>query len=268
MRVAFCFYGQLRLLETVRDYYHKLNQIDENIKFDFFISTWNDYNHDDEFNKFTKYELVPQNSIYNSKDGNTQKFTYLLYRVNLLKQLYELENNFKYDLVIILRPDILVNLIDLVEEIKKTYNSEFKSNFLLTVDDIKLVDDVYTLARDFLFIGDSTSVDIHSTMYNFFFLEEKHLTNNMNYKIGGHWVHPYYIYYNNFNTYMTDLESIILRPKSDYTVFKKYLNDKPSVLFDNIIKNRKKYFKQDPINNSNWIDTKTNESFDFKNKII
>jgi hypothetical protein len=67
---------------------------------------------------------------------------------------------------------------------------------------------------------------------------------------------------------MTDLESIILRPKSDYTVFKKYLNDKPSVLFDNIIKNRKKYFKQDPINNSNWIDTKTNESFDFKNKII
>jgi hypothetical protein len=242
--------------------------MDDNLEFDFFISTWDDYVKSNEFDKFTKYELVSKNSIYNSNDGNTQKFAYLLYRVNLLKQLYELENNFKYDLVIILRPDILVNLIDLVDEIKKIYNSEFNSNFLLTIDDIKLVDGVYTLARDFLFIGDSTSIDIHSTMYNFFFLEKKHLTNNMNYKEGGHWVHPYYIHYNKFITYMTDLESLILRPKSDYTVLKKYLNDKPSVLFDNIIKNRKKYFKQDPTNSSYWIDIETNESFDFKNKII
>jgi hypothetical protein len=135
MRIAVCMYGQIRTGNYA--YKNILNYFGDNLSScDFFIHTWNDVNFHRSVQGIYLHHLpISQGdvdqfiNIYKPKKfliESQQEFrTYLgkeygdaktgelvfqyhsYYHSNRLKQLYELENNFTYDIVIKLRPDII-----------------------------------------------------------------------------------------------------------------------------------------------------------------
>jgi hypothetical protein len=122
MRTAFCFSGELRSLDKT------FPSIDKNIvsKFsnvDFFVYTWAD---DPDLHKMsifekdkrTKHILTEDRITYDEKMYNARKRPevfiqgmlrqlHCLKRCNDIKKEYENNNNFKYDCVVRIRPDIL-----------------------------------------------------------------------------------------------------------------------------------------------------------------
>lgn len=129
MRIAICMSGQLRQWEYGKEnqkwFWSSFNQ--EEYEVDYFIHTW-DYSQDRagarqdyETREITtkEYEEVikwygPKRALIESKQPKDflgiDHWSCLFYSLGqslLLKQEYELENNFKYDLVIKTRPDLV-----------------------------------------------------------------------------------------------------------------------------------------------------------------
>ena len=53
-RVAICFFGQTRTFQTIEETYKNLSH--DNIEFDFFVSTWDDFKDKTPFNFFKEKE--------------------------------------------------------------------------------------------------------------------------------------------------------------------------------------------------------------------
>ena len=176
MKIAICLSGLSRFIEQ------GYNQISEKIlhkyNVDFFIHTWWDESIcntiDDRGYKFEENTLEKISKIYKPKifHNETRKefnilqdvdyetlnptspysMFYSIMRCNELKKSYEINNNFKYDVVIRCRFDILINKLDIkFEEIEKgvIYTDTVGNGF----------------PNDQFALGDSASMDYYSSLY-------------------------------------------------------------------------------------------------------
>jgi len=129
MKVAICMSGQLREWEFgAQNQKWFWSSFDSNdLEVDYFIHTWN-YSQDrpgvsqpyterevskEEYQKLIEF-YAPKKSILDNKrisyfrgNDHWSSLFYSLGQSILLKQQYELENNFKYDLVVKTRPDVV-----------------------------------------------------------------------------------------------------------------------------------------------------------------
>jgi len=151
MKIAVCFSGQIRTgienYPNIKEFFGELYD-----DCDFFIHTWNfteykTYNCSniasrpiiESVEKFEEIKKLysPKKMIVDIKHigyetaekYGIQPLWYSFWKSVELKKQYELENNFKYDYVIKLRPDLVLNhhtCDDLIKEINTTYDNEFK----------------------------------------------------------------------------------------------------------------------------------------------
>tara|TARA_Y100000590_G_C15545032_1_gene948555 strand:+ start:136 stop:942 length:807 start_codon:yes stop_codon:yes gene_type:complete len=119
-KIAVCIGGELRRWKITQHLFNSFHGRYEDVDVDFFISTWNPIKERD-----SSGDVWLQEDVINSLDrlkgyefldkdceqlntSNQMKYYYLMYRCNLLKSEYELENNFNYDCVLVSRPDMAI----------------------------------------------------------------------------------------------------------------------------------------------------------------
>lgn len=189
-RVAVCFSGQIRdwqfAKKNILNYFSLLGQSDT--KVDYFIHTWDtntwrfpktsaskyvNKKHDDLIQLVKTYKPVAYHmSVYDPKDWELAwdplfySFEYSI----LLKQQYELENNFVYDIVVKARPDVVYNprsrfpfyhIMPFGTCYTSTFISRFPNEFNKHCFD------------DVMFFGDSKTMDIMSGLYKYYSLRNK-----------------------------------------------------------------------------------------------
>jgi hypothetical protein len=105
-KIAIVFFGQVRGIEFF-DYYKKLENNIENTEIDFFISTWDDFEYtQDWLNNFTGASIKKVSPEFTRWE---EKVMFHIVNSNKLKCKYENKNNFKYECVLMTRPDILLD---------------------------------------------------------------------------------------------------------------------------------------------------------------
>ena len=187
-RVAICFWGQTRTFSVLEECYKKLLK-SENIQFDFFVSTWDDFKDKKNFNFCTEKEFIKPDVI-NFKD-HTDKASYLIYRVNSLKTQHEIKNNFIYDYVMWTRseisfsPNTLMGLIDKKLEEHKEFEIN-THNYEIGVDD----DEFAYLPGDYFFLGTSAVFDLYATGWKRYYRRRKSWNTGRH---GGHNYHAWVI---------------------------------------------------------------------------
>ena len=187
-KVAICFWGQTRTFSVLEECYSKLK--DDDIQFDFFVSTWDDFNNKEPF-----YDLCTDNEFIDD-DGlefknHTDKASYLIHRVNTLKTKHELENNFIYDYVLWTRSEILFKPEDLIKLFKDKVQNHKDLELNLHNDLIRKDDDGYPyLSSDYFFLGTSLSFDLYSCGWKYYFKRNRDFEQGRH---GGHNYHAYVI---------------------------------------------------------------------------
>ena len=220
-RIAICFFGQTRLFELIDHIYSKWNDKSEEYIFDFYASTWDEFDDKSSFDYFVKSEFLNPKKIGIPTDqGFTPLMTYLFQRVNLLKLNHELENNFVYDYVISTRSDVLIDFDDTLKILDK-YVPKNKELKMLICDEPKLKDGEWYIGSDLIFMGASLSMDIHSSMYKYYYMSG----NKFNIRHGGHTVHISYIKHNNIPFERIKLVHNLVRPLRDIDVIRKNIKD-------------------------------------------
>jgi hypothetical protein len=183
MRIAVCFSGQVRTgVENYQNIREVLGELYDSC--DFFIHTWNfcsykTYNLSNIAKKpvtepSEKFEAIRQ--LYSPKkmvvDGKyigyqtteeygIQALWHSFWKSVELKKQYELENNFKYDYVLKLRMDLILNRhtsFELLQEILTIENNQFKTNQWFSPDPIIFKN--VPLSTDVFFISKSKEMDI------------------------------------------------------------------------------------------------------------
>ena len=223
-RIAVCFCGQLRYgNNATANLSNFFGSLFDNI--DFFVHTWDQNSHrnvlnlstsirpatpvsDSDLNDFKNFykpkgwQVENQQQYYQNilaehgATGTLINVYYSFYQAVKLKQQYEKENNFIYDIVVKLRPDIIFPkdrtfLQDLTE-----YCAD--------------PDAVYSLRHDDIYqIGSSSTMDIVADFYNSGLLQGS-LDWPMNKFIV--WLQQNQIKFNGLN----DFRSTIIRPESSY----------------------------------------------------
>lgn len=243
-KIAVCFYGQVRFYEIFNLFYKHV--IKQNLEFeiDFFIATWNDFDSKKVDFNFTKSKYFNHDRVTRKwKSGNTQKVAFLVNQVAKLKQEIEIRNDFHYDAVLLIRPDIVFQPSDLFKTLKY-FTSVKHSRPSVVIPDTFYLDEsnAYRIDSDWMFIFTSEALDIHSTLYNYFYLQKKYKNGGIPYTEGGHWIHAHYFMYNNFFIESKKFPTEVIRPKRDIEVLRN-LYDKPHFL-DKLIKHRVIWEKQ------------------------
>ena len=183
MKIAVCFSGQIRTgvenYQNIREIFGELYNY-----CDFFIHTWNfceykTYNTSNISKKpviepIEKFEQIkkmysPKKMIVDDKtigyvntvNYGIQPLWYSFWKSVELKKQYELENNFKYDYVLKLRMDLILNYhtpSELFQEIITTKKNQFKTNqWDYGVDTISKNT---PLSTDVFFISKSEEMDV------------------------------------------------------------------------------------------------------------
>tara|TARA_Y100000389_G_C17468560_1_gene528038 strand:+ start:2482 stop:3288 length:807 start_codon:yes stop_codon:yes gene_type:complete len=189
-RVAVCFSGQIRDWQFAKKNILKffsaahLNEV----TVDYFIHTWDTntwrfpkkHHHefvDEKHNDFPQLVKIysPVNyhmSVYKSREW---KLTWdpLFYSFEysmLLKQQYELENNFTYDIVIKARPDIMYNPTK-----RFPFYHHVNNGSCYTATDIARFPSEFNKQcfDDVMFFGDSKTMDIMSGLYKYYALKNR-----------------------------------------------------------------------------------------------
>lgn len=128
IRIAVLLSGQIRHWQTASKLFKLWNDMDSEVSYDFFMSTWDDSYRgenakDADLSMCVASEILSP-SIIDIQSVDFVKYPYLLKRTNLLKNVYEEEQDFKYNAVLATRPDIIIGpeiLKDLVYNIKSDY---------------------------------------------------------------------------------------------------------------------------------------------------
>ena len=177
MRIAFCLYG---LVGSATEKYglgadidyrigHHLNEkyiFDKNDTIDVFIHSWST-----DYEKGLVDVYKPKNYIIEKQIDFKQSSVrqnsiasrwYSLAMVNQLKSLYEEENDFKYDWVMLSRFDYVFNK-DLI--FKDLDNKYFYNSHILECVGGSCKCDSYGAYSDPWFFGNSSDIDLFSTMY-------------------------------------------------------------------------------------------------------
>lgn len=227
-RVAVCFYGEVRWDRFFNEYYPHTFTPDDEIKYTGFLATWDSYT--------PTSELIKKSVVYNYKkttsdwdEGNTQKVAYLVNQVIKLKSEYEIENNFAFDAVILMRPDVVFHHPHFKQKLLEFTNTEWSSPTVMCSDIVRAENNHLQLDSDWMFLMTSEAADIHSSLYNFFYLQRKYKYSKESYREGGHWIHLYYFRYNNFLILGETIRSLLTRPVRDKEKILEYL--KSSELF-------------------------------------
>ena len=226
-RIAVCFYGQVRFYEGLNSLYSKWNDLFENFKIDFFISTWDDMDKEKITLNFRKTRFFNYNKITKGWEiGNTRKMAYLFSNAVRLKQEYELEQDFGYDWVFMTRPDIIYEHQYFEKSIEKLSNLD-SSKPTVGVLDFPSIDENghQRIMMDYGFLFSSEAADIHGSLYNYFYLLKKYKkVKDREYREGGHWIHTFYFLLNNFHIEQINLPSIMVRPYRDLETIKQYID--------------------------------------------
>ena len=193
-RVAICLSGETRAFDLTKKLFSSLQGTEE-YSIDFFIATW-DSNYTSEFLYFPNLkgcEILKDKEWKEHTNirfkSNNFKYSFLLKKCNLLKQKYELDNNFTYDCVVISRIDVifkhLLRGIDNFLEEQERYDFEglvVKANDEINYNDKNtpilddnfcitnsLTSDLYTNIH-FLYYGKTTNKLSHSLEINAYIL--------------------------------------------------------------------------------------------------
>tara|TARA_R100000742_G_C4257166_1_gene75033 strand:- start:249 stop:896 length:648 start_codon:yes stop_codon:yes gene_type:complete len=190
-RVAICFFGQTRTFQTIEETYKNLSHDD--IQFDFYVSTWDDFKDKEKFDFCTGKEFIDPNII--EFKNNTERASYTIHRLNIMKSTKEVKENFIYDYVMWVRSEIYFEIKPLLEFIESKVGKH-KSLEINTHGGIEDKDGHPYLAGDYYFFGTSVAFDLYATGWKHYFkcnLEK-------NYGVhGGHNFHAKTIVRNNLD---------------------------------------------------------------------
>ena len=195
-KIAVCITGEMRYWEITK-------HIFKDWDVDFFISTWDTTNRGEDnypykfhgntnINEDILETLKPKDYEFlgreyeNKNDFHMAKYYYLIYRCNLLKTKYEMDNNFKYDCVLITRPDIYHDK-NLIQNI----TSHELNELVIYSSEIGFQEHYFGLGSlDAAAYGTSSTIDILSSIYN-----HVYLSGDYNMLPIGHSLIPHYLKY-------------------------------------------------------------------------
>jgi hypothetical protein len=127
-KVAVLLSGQLRDWKTASKIFKLWNYANNEISYDFFLSTWDDSyrgvdSKDADLSMCVASEVILCEDFLLA-DSEVLKYSYLLKRTNILKNRYEKEQNIKYDVVIATRPDIMLGP-RVLEELRRNIKGKY-----------------------------------------------------------------------------------------------------------------------------------------------
>ena len=198
-RVAICFFGQTRTFQVINEIYKSLES--DKIHFDFFVSTWDDFQDKSQFDFCKEKEFIDPNII--EFKNNTDRAAYTIHRVNLQKSKYEIENNFIYDYVMWTRSEIHFEKEDLIGIFNEKVFIE-KTDLELNIHSHLRTDEqeYYYAPADYFFMGTSLSFDLYSTGWKLYFKRGDEFEQG---RAGGHNFHAYLINKLPFNLQVRDI---------------------------------------------------------------
>ena len=175
-KVAVLLSGQLRDWKTASKIFKLWNYANNEISYDFFLSTWDDSyrgvdSKDADLSMCVASEVILCEDFLLA-DSDVLKYSYLLKRTNILKNRYEKEQNIKYDVIIATRPDIMLGprvLEELGRNIKGKYIGQ-RTLFIHNGITEKLVNpntnEYGFFMTDFFVYGHSMAVNEFAKMYD------------------------------------------------------------------------------------------------------
>ena len=188
-RIAICFFGQTRTFHTIEDTYKNLSH--DEIEFDFFVSTWDDFKDKERFDFCIGKEFIDPNIM--EFKNNTERASYTIHRLNIMKSTKEVKENFIYDYVMWVRSEIYFESKSLLEFLQSKVHKHTPLE-INTYGGIEEKDNLPYLAGDYYFFGTSVAFDLYATGWKHYFkcnLEKG--------KHGGHNFHAKTIVRNNLD---------------------------------------------------------------------
>lgn len=184
--IAICFWGQTRTFKTLKNTYEGLNHKD--INFDYFISTWNDFDDKSKFKSFTKKEFIDPNIL--KFKNHTDRALYCIHRVNNLKTQNELEKGFIYDYIFWARSEIQFE----TKYLLKYFIDKLENNKPLEINthsSIRYEQGLCRLDADYYFGGTSLAFDLFASGWKYYFRSKG--SDSLQGTTGGHHAHAFVI---------------------------------------------------------------------------
>ena len=203
-KVAICIAGEMRYWEITKNIFNSLDA-------DIFISTWDTNDRQDNYpykfhgNKNVNDEIVDgldnlieaeflPKEIESKFTFNIPKYWYLIHRCNILKNKQEVKKNFKYDCVIVTRPDSILKK-NMIRRIPKKLDELYVYSSKISPSD----ETFGFQTMNSLSYGTSATRDIYSSLYKHIYMSEDYNVVPM-----GHSLIPFYMKYIGLN--MSDKE--------------------------------------------------------------
>lgn len=223
-KLAICFFGQIRFNASFNAFYPALQDYLNDYDIDFFISTWNDCDPSKiDLNFKYKEFLNLEDTNIGQDEAHTKKAMYLISRVGLLKRKYELENDFAYDAVLLIRPDVGFSIQEFSSKLRKLDFKKESRPVVYTAREYEYQEmdsqHVKRLNEDWFFLFSSDAFDIHTTLYNSIYKTQRWRYSSQKLYIGGHWNHLFYFQYLNIEVKNLDISTLIVRPTRDLEVY-------------------------------------------------
>jgi len=198
-KVAICIAGEMRYWEITKNIFNSLDA-------DIFISTWDTNDRQDNYpykfhgNKNINDEIVDgldnlieaeflPKEIESKFTFNIPKYWYLIHRCNILKNKQEVKENFKYDCVIVTRPDSILKK-NMIRRIPKKLDELYVYSSKISPSD----ETFGFQTMDSLSYGTSSTMDIYSSLYKHIYMSEDYNVVPM-----GHSLIPFYMKYIGLN---------------------------------------------------------------------
>ena len=198
-KVAICIAGEMRYWEITKNIFNSFDA-------DIFISTWDTNDRQDNYpykfhgnknindeivdglDNLAEVEFLPK-EIENKFTFNIPKYWYLIHRCNILKTKREVKENFKYDCVIVTRPDSILKK-NMIRRIPKKLDELYVYSSKISPSD----ETFGFQTMDSLSYGTSSTMDIYSSLYKHIYMSEDYNVIPM-----GHSLIPFYMKYIGLN---------------------------------------------------------------------
>jgi len=198
-KIAICIAGEMRYWEITKNIFNSLDA-------DIFISTWDTNDRQDNYpykfhgNKNMNNEIISSldnlveaeflpKEIESKFTFNIPKYWYLIHRCNILKNKQEVKENFKYDCVIVTRPDSILKK-NMIRRIPKKLDELYVYSSKISPSD----ETFGFQTMDSLSYGTSSTMDIYSSLYKHIYMSEDYNVVPM-----GHSLIPFYMKYIGLN---------------------------------------------------------------------
>ena len=188
-RIAICFFGQTRTFHTIEDTYKNLSH--DEIEFDFYVSTWDDFKDKERFDFCIGKEFIDPNIM--EFKNNTERASYTIHRLNIMKSTKEVKENFIYDYVMWVRSEIYFESKSLLEFLQSKVHKHTPLE-INTYSAIEEKDNLPYLAADYCFFGTSVVFDLYATGWKHYYGNQ--LEKGLH---GGHNFHAHTILRNNLD---------------------------------------------------------------------